>query len=148
MTDSVTIICTGSPFGADHIGYKIAERLKRDGLTDVCPACSIEIEYLDRPGTRLLGYLRRAEKVILIDAMKAGDVPGTVRRIEPNELEQAQPLSGHGIGVAEALALGDALGELPGKLVILGAEVGEGDEPSLDEIVQTIRRQFKLELDQ
>ncbi len=70
-----------------------------------------------------------ASHVILIDAMRSGAVPGTVRRLQDEEIEmEAALLSSHGFGVAESLALGRTLGMLPARLVLYGVEVCNLDQ--------------------
>lgn len=129
MQAKSAIFCIGSPFGADRIGRWIAARLAAGELVDT--RC-VHIEYLDRPGAGLLERLRPWSRVILIDALRGGGEPGRVRLIEPQELDRDAGLSSHGLGVAEALALGQALGELPERLYLLGIAVAE-DTRELDE---------------
>ena len=73
--------------------------------------------------------------VVVVDAIVAGDPPGTVHVI--TDLDQLpQPASGassHGGGIAEAVALGRALGQLPDRLLVVGvepAEIDHGEELS------------------
>lgn len=146
MTDSVTILSIGSPFGADSIGYEISRWLKGDKFADNYPEMSLEIDYLDRPGMRLLEYLRGRSKVILIDAMRAGFEAGSVKRLEIDELQRAGSLSSHAIGVADALALAEALGESPKELIVLGVEIGETDRLEMDELCQAMKQALQEEL--
>jgi hydrogenase maturation protease len=75
--------------------------------------------------TGLLEAWRGAERVLLIDAAESGAAPGTIRRIEvgagplPAELSRC---STHALGVAEAIELARALGQLPRQLVIFAVE--------------------------
>ena len=66
---------------------------------------------------------------ILIDALIGGDEPGRVHPLTVEEIAQSGlTLSGHDLGVAEALALGDALGDLPEMVLILGVEVSAPED--------------------
>ncbi len=80
--------------------------------------------------------------VVIVDAMVSGRAPGTVTVLdgtpfcgadEPDGTAGSatgldQPLSSHGVGLAEAIALARAIGRLPGSLSIIGIE-GRSFEP-------------------
>ncbi|RLW65952.1 MAG: hypothetical protein B6D73_04015 [gamma proteobacterium symbiont of Stewartia floridana] len=123
------IIGVGSPFGADQAGWLAIDHLQR------CQLADWELIKLDRPGSGLLSYLRDADQVVLIDALKSTGRAGEVSLISRQALAQCQELtSSHGFGVSEALALAEQLGELPQQVSLLGIHVG-GDlngPPSLD----------------
>lgn len=59
----------------------------------------------------LLGLLEEAHQVVVIDAVTGAGPPGSVVRIEPDALASAgaTPLSSHGLGVAEAIAIARCL---------------------------------------
>jgi hydrogenase maturation protease len=96
-----------------------------------------EIKVLIRTGEAadLLECWKRDDEVYIIDAMKAGLAPGSVKRIDGragsfpvNDFK----LSSHSFGVAEAVEIGRVLVRLPNKLVIYGIEAGEvGDGQGL-----------------
>jgi hydrogenase maturation protease len=116
------IIGIGSPFAGDRFGIEAVEVLRLlpelAGLGNEVGWCA-----LDRPGVRLIERLKGAETVILIDAMQSGSKPGTVRRLALSDLlQQAAVPSSHQLGVAESLALAEALGDLPSRLLIYGIE--------------------------
>lgn len=142
----MTILSIGSPFGADSIGYEISEWLKEEQFADNYPEVALEIDYLDRPGMRLLEYLRGTGKLILIDAMKAGYDAGTVKVVNKDELQRSELPSSHGFGVADSLALAEALDELPDDLIILGVEIGEGRKLVMDELYKQIESALQKEL--
>jgi len=85
-------------------------------------------------GTSLLQDWQDAQTVILIDAVRAEALPGTVYRLEPLRQPLPQQLfscSTHAFGVAEAIALARALQQLPAHLVVYGIagktfRVGDG----------------------
>ena len=123
-TIPLRIIGIGSPFAGDRFGIEAVQALRTlpelaglEGTVDWCA--------LDRPGVGLLEWFKGAEGVILIDAMQSGAEPGSVRRLALADLlqEGAVP-STHQLGVAESLALAQALGELPSRLLIYGVESG------------------------
>jgi len=88
------------------------------------------------------------DQVFLVDAVVTGGAPGTMLRLSADQpLPRPARHSSHGLGLAEAVELARALGELPPQLVIYGIEVeslddGAGLSPAVaaavPEIVETI----------
>jgi hydrogenase maturation protease len=116
----IRILGVGSPFGADRLAWQAVDHLAGLGLTDC------ELTKLDRPGSQLLAYLQGVERVVIIDAVRLSDNPGSVITIDLETLHQLEYLtSSHGFGVAEAIALAGQLGQLPSKFHILGIQTGE-----------------------
>ena len=121
----VRILGIGSPFAGDDLGWQLAERLEQAGLPRYFPAGMVHITLCERPGSLLLAAMRGARLAILLDAMHSSALPGTVRRLDMLELDDSTGLlSSHGFGVAEALALGRALEDLPPRVLIYGIETG------------------------
>jgi hydrogenase maturation protease len=73
-------------------------------------------------GLALLPYLEAADAVILVDAIRSDGTPGTVVRLEGDEVGPAvaSRLSPHQIGVADLLDGARWLGRYPGRVVLLG----------------------------
>ena len=73
-------------------------------------------------GLGLLSHIRDSEVVILIDAIEADESPGTLIRLEGEEVEPAvrHRLSVHQIGVADLLDALRLLGAMPPRLILLG----------------------------
>lgn len=135
------ILGIGSPAPDDRIGWEAADFLRRRYRYDE----DIEVELCDRPGIGLLAYFRRASRVIIVDAMHAGLAPGDVRLLLPEQLEGAGAFSSHDAGVAEALALADALGELPDRLVIIGIEAGGDLSDSIPRVHEAVQAQLEAD---
>jgi hydrogenase maturation protease len=70
----------------------------------------------------LLPYLETADAVILVDAVGADGAPGSIVRLEGDDVAPAVAtrLSPHQIGVADLLDGARWLGRYPGYLVLLG----------------------------
>ena len=123
--EKVVVIALGNRFrGDDGIGPLVADRL--DGRLDGCTI----VEGKD-DAMALVSAWENAALAVVIDASVSGASPGTIRRLEAG----AQPLSkevarcsSHGLGLAEAVELGKALGRLPGRLVIFAVEAGMLDQ--------------------
>ncbi len=130
---SVRIIGVGSPIGSDSVGWAAIDRLEQLNLQQQYPRHHITLEKLDRPGPALLEHMRGADLVIIIDALVGAGPPGEVVSLCPDEIaQQEMVLSGHGLGVAETIALGEALGDLPDRLLLLGIVVQQTDELTTD----------------
>jgi hydrogenase maturation protease len=113
------VIGIGSPFGADQLGWEVITQLRDRGV-------AAELECWDGPLAGLVKRFKTLDRAILVDAAVGGGRVGEVRILAPEQLEGAGLLwSSHGFGLGEAVALAQALDELPGRLVIVAAEVGE-----------------------
>ena len=95
----------------------------------------------------LLGRWEAADLAIVIDAIRSGDVPGTVRVVELTALsdEDDKPTSTHGIGLRGVLLLAQAVGDVPGRVVVVGVEgdqfgQGVGLSPAVESAVEGATR--------
>ncbi len=121
------IIGIGSPFGADQLGWSAIDLLQTE-----LPDC--ELIKLDRPGSDLIRYFQGLDDVVLIDAVQAGQSPGSVLRLEVEDLALTEcQTSSHGFGVADALKMAAELNLSPKKLLLIGLEAGS-DLTSVPEI--------------
>jgi len=129
----IRIIGVGSPLGCDSVGWQAVDALQEMGLIESFPPEVVTMEKLDRPGAGLLEYIRGADQVFIIDALVgAGDQGAMVVLHAEDLMRESSPLSGHGLGVAEAMALGEALGDLPTNLQLLGIPVDSAAETLSD----------------
>ena len=101
----------------------------------------------------LIAYTRAGDKMIIIDAAKAGGEPGTVYRFQPQDLamEKASLTSAHEMGVEQNLRLMSLTGNEPRETVIIGIEpkeIGWGTELSpelqqkMPEIIKVVLREI------
>lgn len=107
-------------YGDDGLGVRVAELLAQERL----PA-GVVVEEAGLNGVDLVIKMEGWQRVILIDAVQMGAKPGTWRRLKPEEVQlmaEEQGLSLHEGGIASALELAQALGKLPGEIVIYGVE--------------------------
>lgn len=121
----IAVIGIGSPFGFDRLGWDVVDRLRARALGAPALWSGVRLEHNERLGAPLLAQMRGARLVVLVDALQTGAEPGALSRLE---LEAVQPLptgySSHELGVAQTLALGRALGELPPRVLVMGLEAG------------------------
>ena len=73
-------------------------------------------------GLSLLPYLQRARRAILVDAVRTSDPPGTLVRLEGDDVAHAAShrLSPHQVGVADLLDGAALTGRRPDPLVLVG----------------------------
>ena len=137
------ILGVGHPHrGDDAAGLEVVRRLReRDlGPTRVVAAWG--------EATEILEAWRGFDSVTVVDATSGGGPAGAIVRLDgesarlgPGDLRA----SSHGMGLAEAIALGRQLGRLPPHLVIYGIEgrafgVGEAMSPEVERAVAALAR--------
>lgn len=138
----VKVIGVGSPFGADQLAWWVVDGLRaRPELAELIADGRVELVSCDRPGSALLELLQGSGCIHLIDAMISSAAPGTVRCLRDNFAAHSSPvMSSHGFGLGQALALAEALAELPPDFTLHAVEV-EPDlaiSPELEQAVQDL----------
>jgi hydrogenase maturation protease len=91
---------------------------------------AIDATVLSDPG-RLLDHLEGCEKLILLDACRSGQTPGTILRLTwPDaSLRTFAGRSSHSLGIGAVLALAEDLGRLPPSVILYAVEA-ESCEPN------------------
>lgn len=117
------VLALGSPLrGDDGVGKAVIECLQQH---DLPPGVTV----LDggTPGLETVLLFEGYARVLVVDAAEMGAAPGAWRRfttqdatLTANDLHARVTV--HYAGLAEALALGDALDILPGEIVIYGVQ--------------------------
>ena len=103
----ILIVCIGNDLvGDDGIGSAVWRQLSSRTLPD-----RIRLVNLGLGGLDLLEIMEGESLLIVVDAVQLGGVPGTVYCLESTEMTPApgRPVSGHGIGLQEALKMGAVL---------------------------------------
>jgi len=120
---AAAVIAVGNPLRADDgAGVEVVRRL----AGRVPPEVRL-IELGGEPA-ELLDAWNELGTAVLVDAVRTGGEPGTVHCFDAS----TEPLpartgsaSTHGLGLAEALELGRALGRLPARVVVVGIEADD-----------------------
>jgi hydrogenase maturation protease len=103
----------------EGIGVRVAERMMQ---MDLPP----DVEVLDGgiKGLDLLYFIEGREKVIVVDAVKAGAPPGTLFRFTDKDLAAKKGVmrSAHGIDFSDVVNISNFLGNKPEEIVFLGVE--------------------------
>ncbi len=110
------VVGIGNPERGDDAAGRILARRLRGALPQ-----DIDIAEHDGETTGLLALLDGADAAFLIDACVSGAPAGTIHRFDLADGE-LPPISGrissHGLGLAEALELARALGQLPPRCIL------------------------------
>ena len=135
----------------DGLGSRVIEALEKEGLG------SSEIRLLDGGtlGLDLLPRLEGIERLLIIDALQMGVAPGTLVRLEGEEVPRAfaNKLSVHQMGLQDLLAVAELQGNLPQELVVIGVqsaiiEMGMELSPAVaaafDEVLEAVRQQLAV----
>jgi hydrogenase maturation protease len=128
----VLVIGVGNPLrGDDGAGLAAARRL-RSRVQEEQPRTELDLAECTGDLTALLELWAGREHVLVFDAAPAVE-PGRARRIDPERdpIPSHPARSTHALGLAQAVALGRALGSLPQRLALyaIGAAAfahGEG----------------------
>ncbi len=131
LNSIIKVIGIGQSLRGDDAAGLSAVRL----WVETCPAQvshpRVHVELAELPGVGLLNLLEGARSAILVDAVQSGGIPGTVYRLNEDQLESFAhgSASAHGWGVAETLSLGRQLApaSLPVELIMIGIEAAQLD---------------------
>ncbi len=144
------VIGIGNDFRRDDgCGREVARRL-RERFPEVATIVECDGEV-----AHLLGLWRSRRRVIVVDAIRSGSPAGTVRRIVPrgDDLMRATRGAGstHGLSLAQALGLADALGRRPDRFELIGIEgadyeVGPGLSPEVEAAAERVVELLGAEL--
>jgi hydrogenase maturation protease len=103
----------------DGAGVRVAELLAAQ------PPAGVDVRVIGSATLDLVGLVSEYDRVVVVDAVRAGGAPGTVYRYEGDEIASVDDTQrfAHGTGVAEAIGLAERLGPR-GDVVLLGIEPG------------------------
>ena len=104
-------------------------------------------------GLDLLPRLEGIDKLLIVDALQMGAEPGTLFRLEGEEVPRAfaNKLSVHQMGLQDLLAVAELQGNLPQQLVVIGAqseviemgmELSPAVEAALEQVVEAVRAEL------
>ncbi len=116
----LTVIGVGSRLrGDDALGPILIDTLSKQ--------TNSQLELVDAGSDALgiLEYFQGRDHVIVVDACRMGREPGAVAEIDPSQIDliiQDDPISLHGLGLAESIKMAESLSMLPAELKIVGIE--------------------------
>lgn len=85
------------------------------------PAC-VELVDGGTMGMALLEWISNRSHIIIIDAIRTGNPPGTIQRIDDVPAFLSTRVSPHQIGLSDVLALSEMTGEFSANVVLFGIE--------------------------
>jgi hydrogenase maturation protease len=104
----------------DGVGVAAADALKRLAL----PGVRVETDIVD-PMSLLEAWSGAGLAVVIDGAFGTPPAPGRVRRCGLSDVATCDGLSSHGFDLVRTHALGEALGRVPGELVLLTVDVAD-----------------------
>ena len=136
--------------GDDGLGAAAVARVERNYRIP----SGVHLEDGGTLGLSLLGLLAESERVILVDAVRTNNPPGTLVRIDGEDVMDAvrERLSPHQVGVADVLDAARLMDCYPASVTLLGLEPDTIDlsvvrssavEAGLDGLVETIVREVQ-----
>lgn len=125
---SALVVCIGNDLAADDgVGREIFLQLSQEVLPE-----GVRLSFLGLGGIDLIEQLEGEEKLIVVDAVQFGVEVGSVHLLDWDSLPHMapRPVSGHGIGVREAVEVCKRLypERVPQKTWLVGIEGGCFDE--------------------
>jgi hydrogenase maturation protease len=122
MITSALVICIGNELAADDgAGLAVYRTLEKTTL----PA-GTRLLLLGVGGMELLDELDGEDCLVVVDAVQFGARPGTIHNLDWNRIPSLgqRPVSGHGIGIREAIEVGRRLfpDKMPTHIRLIGIE--------------------------
>jgi hydrogenase maturation protease len=116
------LVCIGNELVADDgVGWAVYKYLRESRLPDC-----VRLVFLGLGGIDLLEEIAGEELLVVIDGVQLGALPGTLHLLGWDQLPatSARPVSGHGIGIREAITVGRKLypERVPKEIFLLGVE--------------------------
>ncbi|MFF7678965.1 hydrogenase maturation protease [Actinacidiphila glaucinigra] len=150
------VIGVGNVFRRDDgVGWALIETLRGRSAGIRLPKETVLRESAGDPG-QLIALWEDAVRAVVVDAcFPSAALPGRVHRWCPSPGEVPPPEAGrhstHGLGVAHALRLADALGRRPADLVVYAVEgadrsLGTGLSPAVADAVQPLAERIARDL--
>ena len=106
----------------DGVGVKVVQKLQREYLlpdfVDIMDGGTLGLDILPR--------LEDIERLIVVDAVETGDIPGTLVRLVGDEIPLAleTKVSPHQMGLKDLLTVSLLMGHAPREMVLVGVQPG------------------------
>jgi hydrogenase maturation protease len=152
MTEKTTVVLgAGSPLmGDDGLGPEVVQAMV-DRWAE-----SPTLRFLDGGvwGMRLLPYIEEADRLVVVDAIRAGAEPGALVRLERHEIPRHlhAKLSPHQIDLGEVFAVAELRGHFPAEAVAIGIEpeivqayvpLSDVVRASVPELIEAVEQQLE-----
>jgi hydrogenase maturation protease len=145
MLDNPKVVVLGvgnSLLQDEGVGVHFVQALKKKELDYV------NLEVIDGGTSPEITFLvEGADKLIIVDAVKGGEEPGTIYRFDIGEIAMDSPmrLSLHQMSILDNLRMLDLIGKRPKSTVIIGIEpknldLGLGLSPEIEKKMPELKR--------
>jgi hydrogenase maturation protease len=129
----------------DAVGVRAVERLQQE----YCFPAGVSVVDGGTLGLDLLPFIEGADQLLIVDALEMNAEPGSVFRLEGDEVPRAfaSKLSVHQMGLQDLLAVADLQGYAPRELVFWGVQPGSIEmdlqlsppvAAAMDELIQSV----------
>jgi hydrogenase maturation protease len=142
------ILGIGNLLLADEgVGVHIARALRQEGLPENVEALEVGTAFLDA-----LPEIERADRIIIVDAMRADHAPGTVYRVPFDDCVKPECIASlHGFDLSRTIYLAGR--ETPPEVIVIGVEPARIDwgtelSPEIQEMVPLILEAVRAEIAQ
>jgi hydrogenase maturation protease len=143
----VAVIGIGQSLRGDDAAGLDAVRQWQGEYPETASRPEVRVDASELPGLALIDLLNDTDAAVIVDAVQSSAKPGTIHRLNPDELSAFTPdaHSAHGWGVAETLQLGcqlyPTLKNLPVRLIGIEAEqvtLGKGLSKNITEAMPAL----------
>jgi hydrogenase maturation protease len=136
--------------GDDGVGVRVVHEIgRRFHLPE-----GVEILDGGTSGLELLSYFSDRELVVIVDAVKSGLPPGTVVKVEGEDVPARfmTKISPHQLGLSDVLAAARISGKLPKKMALFGIEpkrvelrldLSEEVEMNFEKLIDSVRNELE-----
>ena len=125
MCKKIVVLGLGNILLKDEgVGVCVAEEIAKRSLPE-----NVEVIDGGTASLDILTSMKEVDKLIIIDALRGGEKPGTVYRLHPEDLLTPSDthVSLHQMHVLEGLSAAEKMGNAPQETVIIGVEPEEID---------------------
>jgi len=107
----------------DGLGVHALRRLQTD------PRVPQDVVFVDGGtlGLELVNYVSEASRLLLLDSVNTGEIPGTLIRMNGDDLWEPGGISAHQLGVADLIATLSLACEKPPAIMLLGVQPASTD---------------------
>jgi hydrogenase maturation protease len=146
--DKILIVGIGNMLCRDEgIGVHVIEEMEDIELPSHIELLDIGTSTLD-----LISHLEGVKKLIAIDALKAGEAPGTIYRLRPEDLlpKEGGPIFLHEIGLLESLDMAKKMGKeietviigVEPKVLDWGVELSDEVKKKIPAIIEAVQKEL------
>jgi hydrogenase maturation protease len=146
--DKILIVGIGNMLCRDEgIGVHVIEEMEDIELPSHIELLDIGTSTLD-----LISHLEGVKKLIAIDALKAGEAPGTIYRLRPEDLlpKEGGPIFLHEIGLLESLNMAKKMGKeietviigVEPKVLDWGVELSDEVKKKIPAIIEAVQKEL------